>query len=262
MNIKNHTSKCMLLMAAAIISTSTMAASSANKKTSELKTQIALEYIKIGNLDSAKLALDEALLKNPANAAAMMTMAVTYQLVGTKESMEYAAEYFKKAIQLEPKNPQIHNNYGQYLFVTEKYPEAVEQFKISANTIGYINRDNSLNNLAQTYLKMNKLDDAKLYFLRALQVNPRLAEALFGLSECYYLLDQMDAANDVFADYVELVERKNFDEKALWLAIRIHKHNGDSISVKEYVKVLAEKYPKSNEYRKYLQQKDLNKKWL
>lgn len=245
-----------------MLSSSAFAASSSDKKTSELKTQIALEYIKIGNLDSAKLALDEALEKNPSNAVATMSMAITYQLVGTKESMESANLYFKKALELEPKNPQINNNYGQFLFVNGKYPEALECFKISANAIGYINRDNSLNNLAQTYLKLNQLEDAKLYFLRALRINPEIVEALVGLSETYYLLDEMDSAHLVFADYIELVERKSLDAQSLWLAIRIHHHNGDSISVREYAKLLQEKFPKSPEYKKYQAQKDSNKKWL
>lgn len=240
---------------------SVFAASKADQKTSELKTQIAIEYIKIGNLDSAKLALDEALKKDSSNAAATMTMAITYQLVGTRESMELAEQYFKKAVELDSKNPQIRNNYGQFLFVNERYEEAIEQLKIAANAIGYINRDNALNNLAQTHLKTLNFKDAKLYFLRALQINPRMVEALYGLSETYYALNDLEASTEVLEDYIQAIGKDRLDAKGTWLAMRIHKANGDAIQLREYTKLLTEKYPKSDEYRRYMKQKDSKQKW-
>lgn len=251
-----------IALASLIICTNTHASSKNDRTTSELKTQIALEYIKIGNLDSAKIALDEALQKHPNNSTATMAMAITYQLVGTKESMQTAEVFFKKAIQQDPTNAQIRNNYGQYLFVNERYLDAIEEFKVSANTIGYINRDNSLNNLAQSYLKLNNLTDAKFYFLRSLQINPRIPEALLGLTETHYLLDEIEEATDVLNDYITLVGKQKLDDKGLWLAIKIHKQNGDAIALREYAKTLTEKYPKSPEYKKYIQQKDSNNKWL
>lgn len=231
------------------------------KQTSEIKTQIAVEYIKIGNVDSAKNALDEALKKNPNNALANMTMGVTYQLVGTPSSLLKADDFFKKAIDLEPKNPQIRNNYGQYLFVMERYEDAIEQFSNAADSIGYISRDSSLNNLGQSYLKLSNYEEARQHFLRALQINQRHAEALFGLAETYYQTKNFDDATEVFQDYIELIGKERLDSKGLWLGIRIDHINNDMISMREMAEELANKYPKSLEYRKYLTQKDSSKIW-
>lgn len=233
-----------------------------SEQTAEIKTQIAIEYIKIGNIDSAKNALDEALARQPNHAMANMMLGVTYQLVGTKDSFEKANQYFKNAVQLAPTNPQIRNNYGQYLFLTEKYEEAIEQFKVAANTIGYAGRDVALNNLGQCYLKLQQLNTAESHFVRALNINGKNIEALLGLAETHYQRKDGELANEVFSDYKDIVGPSNLDAKALWLGIRIDRFNNNSVSMQRNIQQLAEKFPRSAEYQKYNHLKNTNSFWL
>lgn len=229
--------------------------------TADLKTQIAIEHIRIGNVDMAKNALDEALARNPNNAKSLMMMGVTHQLVGTTDSLIAAEDYFIKAINTEPANAQIRNNYGQYLFVVERYEDAIKQFKIASNTIGYSGRDVALNNVGQCYLRLNNPTDAKNMFLRTLQLNPTNAEALLGLAETHYLFTSSDEAADVFQDYVDRIGHTNLNSKALWLGIRIDRMNNDMISMREHIEELAAKFPKSEEYKKYLEQRSSKNLW-
>lgn len=229
--------------------------------TAEIKTQIAVEHIRLGNVDMAKNALDEAIQRNPNNAQTLMMMGVTHQLVGTSESLTSAEQYFTKAIELEPRNAQIRNNYGQYLFVVERYEDAIKEFNVASNTIGYSGRDVALNNLGQSYLRLNQISDAKNFFLRALQLNPKYPEALLGLAEIHYLLADSDEAADVFQDYIDLVGHARLDAKALWLAIRIDRMNNNAISMREHVEELYFKFPKSEEYKKYSKQRSSPDIW-
>lgn len=244
-----------------ISSTLTLAAllsgcvSTNSANTAEIKTQIAVEHIRLGNVDMAKNALDEAIQRNPNNAQTLMMMGVTHQLVGTSESLTSAEQYFTKAIELDPRNAQIRNNYGQYLFVIERYEDAIKEFNIASNTIGYSGRDVALNNLGQSYLRLNQMSEAKNLFLRALQLNPKYPEALLGLAEIHYLLADSDEAADVFQDYVALVGHARLDAKALWLGIRIDRMNNNAISMREHVEELYSKFPKSEEYKKYSKQR-------
>lgn len=237
------------------------ATSLTSQQTAEIKTQIAIEYIKIGNIDSAKNALDEVLARNPNHAMANMMMGVAYQLVGTKESFDKADKYFKNAVQIAPENPQIRNNYGHYLFIAEKYEEAIVQFKQASDTIGYNGRDVSLNNLGQCYLKLNQLKDAEDAFSLAINVNQQNIEAILGLAEVYYLNKNGDLANEIFNDYVSIVGDTNLDAKALWLGIRIDHLNNNTVSMKRNIDTLAEKFPKSAEYKRFLEQKN-NPYWI
>ena len=229
--------------------------------TADIKTQIAIEHIRIGNIDKAKNALDEALAKNPNNPQTLMMMGITHQLVGTLDSLKAAEQYFIKALKYSPIDAQIRNNYGQYLFVIERYEDAIKQFNIASNTIGYSGRDVSLNNLGQSYLRLNKPIDAKNLFLRTLQINSKNTEALIGLAESYYLLNDSDQAADVFQDYVDLIGRTRLEPKALWLGIRIDRMNNNMVSMREYVEELSTKYPKSSEFQKYLEQRSQKNVW-
>ncbi|MEX5539022.1 hypothetical protein ABFV54_28355, partial [Pseudomonas syringae] len=53
------------------------------KKSAEVRTQIAAEYIRSGDLDAAKRSLDEALQKDDRDATANMMMGVLLQQEGS-----------------------------------------------------------------------------------------------------------------------------------------------------------------------------------
>ena len=58
------------------------------EKAVKVRTQLAAEYIKSGDLDSAKRTLDQALEMNPRDSAANMMMGILLQQEGSKVSKE------------------------------------------------------------------------------------------------------------------------------------------------------------------------------
>ncbi len=68
------------------------------EKATKVRTQLAVEYLKNGDLDSAKRALDQALETNPRDSQANMMMGVLLQQEGSKPNLEKAEGYFKRAI--------------------------------------------------------------------------------------------------------------------------------------------------------------------
>lgn len=226
------------------------------KQTSVLKTQIAVEYIKSGNIDAAKNALDDAVEKDPNNALAYMMLGVTYQLDSSKESLKKADIAFKKAISLEPENPQIRNNYGQYLFFVENYKAAITEFYFAANSVGYSGRDTAYSNLGYSYYNIGDEDKAKSAFISSLKINPRLPDSLLGIAGVYYDLGSITEATSIYEDFSHLVPKQNRDAKALWLGIRIAHVNEDHVEKSSLINLLSTKYAKSKEYKSYLNQRN------
>lgn len=68
------------------------------EKAAKVRTQLAAEYIRTGDLDAAKRALDQALEAEPRDATANMMMGVLLQQEGSRDNMEKADAYFKRAI--------------------------------------------------------------------------------------------------------------------------------------------------------------------
>ncbi|KAF1021591.1 MAG: Lipopolysaccharide assembly protein B [Acinetobacter bereziniae] len=222
------------------------------EKAVKVRTQLAAEYIRSGDLDAAKRALDQALETDSRDSAANMMMGVLLQQ-GSKISMEKADGYFKRAISSDPKNAQARNNYGTYLFVTERYNDAIEQLSIAGASLGYDQRYKALENLGRVYLKVGDSVNAEKAFKNALQVNRDSIISLVELSEIFYLQQKNAQASQLYEQYVRLVGQDKQGARALWIGLRIARANNDQMGMQVLVNQLRALFPDSKEYQRYLQ---------
>lgn len=223
------------------------------KKATQVRTQLAVEYLKTGDLDSAKRALDEALKINSRDAQANMMMGVLLQQEGSRLNLDRAETYFKRAISAEPKNAQARNNYGTYLYQLERYNDAIEQFAIAGATLGYDQRYLALENMGRIYLKQGDLVNAEKSFKQALQANRDSYISMLELAEIFYLNQQFPAASNMYQQFVRSVGQKNQGARALWIGIRTARASGDQLGMQVLVNQLRALFPESPEYQRYLQ---------
>lgn len=223
------------------------------EKAVKVRTQLAAEYIKSGDLDSAKRTLDQALEVDSRDSTANMMMGVLLQQEGSKISMDKAESYFKRAISADPKNAQARNNYGTYLYQIERYNDALEQLNVAGTTLGYEQRYRALENAGRIYLKQGDMVNAEKTFKQALQVNRDSYVSMLELSEIFYLKQQTAAATQLYEQFVRSVGQKNQGARALWIGIRIARANSDPMGTQVLVNQLRALFPESPEYQRYLQ---------
>lgn len=158
-------------------------------RTSMLQTDIAIEYFKSNNLNHSMVAVQQALAKNPNNALAWMMLGMTYQADGNAENQPKAKSAFERAIKIDPNNPQIRNNYGQFLLKNRMTSQAVNEFKLAASVISYDNRESAYSNLGFAYLEQAKQGNtsakaaANSAFEKALSLSRGYEPALLGLQQ-------------------------------------------------------------------------------
>lgn len=223
------------------------------EKAVQVRTQLAAEYIKSGDLDSAKRSLDQALEIDARDSAANMMMGILLQQEGSKLSMDKAESYFKRAITADPKNAQARNNYGTYLYQIERYNDAIEQLNVAGTSLGYDQRYKALENVGRIYLKIGDVTNAEKSFKQALQVNRNSYVSMLELSELFYLKQQTAAATPLYEQFVRGVGQKNQAARALWIGIRIARANSDKMGMQVLVNQLRALFPESPEYQRYLQ---------
>ena len=223
------------------------------KKAVEVRTQLAAEYIRTGDLDSAKRSLDQALKVNSRDANANMMMGVLLQQEGSKISMDKADTYFKRAISADPDDAQARNNYGTYLYQMERYNDAIEQLTRAGATLGYDQRFQALENLGRIYLKLDDVTNAEKSFKQALQANRNAIISMLELAEIFYLQQNNRDASQLYEQYVRNIGQNNQGARALWIGLRIARANADQLGMQALVNQLHALFPESPEYQRYLQ---------
>ena len=223
------------------------------EKAAKVRTQMAAEYIRSGDLDAAKRALDQALEADSRDSTANMMMGVLLQQEGSETNLNKADVYFSRAISRDPKNAQARNNYGTYLYQLKRYNDAVQQFSIAGATLGYDQRYRALENLGRTYLKLNDVPNAEKTFKQALQVNRQSSVSMLELAEIFYLQQNFSAARPLYEQYVRIVGEKGQSVRALWIGARIARANGDTMGMQVLINQMRALFPESQEYQRYLQ---------
>lgn len=224
-------------------------------KAVQLRTQLAAEYIRTGELDKAKQELDQALTTDSRSVEANLMMGVLLQQEGSPTNMAKAEEYFKRAISIDGSHAQARNNYGTYLYLRDRYPEAIAQFKVAGATLGYTQRYAALENLGRTYLKVGDNANAEQAFTQALQANRDSLISRLELSELLYFQQRFTLAGQMYEDYVRYTGQTNQGARALWIGLRLARSRHDDLGMQVLANQLRAQFPDSQEYKRYLELK-------
>ena len=222
-------------------------------KSLQVRTQLAGQHLKNGDLDAAKRSLDQALEIDSRDSNANMMMGILLQQEGSKLNLEKADSYFKRAISSDSSNAQARNNYGTYLYRLERYDDAIEQLSIAGAALGYEQRYLALENLGRVYLKTGNIVNAEKTFKQALSVNRDSTISMLELAEIFYLREQNAGATQLYEQFVHRVGSHNQSSRALWLGVRIARANADELGQQALVNQMRALFPNSQEYQRYLQ---------
>lgn len=217
------------------------------EKRIEVGLQAAGQYLQANDVDNALRHIKKVLELEPKNAEAHQTMALIY----TKEGDLVKAEsFYKKAISYDKSLSSARNNYATLLYSLGRYDEAIEQLKIAANDLEYDNRAQAVQNLGLSYMKQGRLGDAEASFQTAIRLNPKLSRSLLELSDILLTQKQYKLAARYLRDYTAIARHT---PRSLWLGIQIERVNGDENAIASYALALRNLYPKSAEYRRYME---------
>ena len=91
---------------------------------------------------------------------------------------------YKKALQLNTNDAEIHNNLGDLYYLEQSYQSALEEYTHAVKLNPYYAE--AYNNLGLVYLKENNHADAQKAFSKAMELDPGLAEAYNNLGLSYF----------------------------------------------------------------------------
>ncbi|MEP4889900.1 MAG: type IV pilus biogenesis/stability protein PilW [Aliiglaciecola sp.] len=211
------------------------------------RISLGLTYLKNGNFSQAKFNLDKALKFAPRLADAHFSMAYYYQQV---DENELADEAYQKALDFDPKNPDIANSYGAFLCENGQYEEAKTYFLKAVNSTNYISTAETYENLALCSQSQGEIDDALTYLQSSLNHQPSRAKTLKLLVELQMQQQQWEEAK---LNLRRLEKTSRVTPDTLWMSIIIEQALNNDDVAKGYGDMLIGMYPAHPNTVKYIQ---------
>ena len=215
----------------------------------KIHTELGALYFQDGNLIVALEELTIAISINPNYAQAYGTRGLVLYYIKEYVSAE---KDFRKALELDSKDPEINNNFGWFLCQIGKEKESIDYFQRAIGNPLYQTPETAYLNAGTCYIKIGDLALAEEYIGKNLRFNRENPQALFQLAVISYKQGNYDAAKKHLLDVVRLTDP---GADALWLFVKVSRRLGESEPESSFAAQLRRKFPDSPEYMELLQGK-------
>jgi len=216
------------------------------KKAAQFNAELGLNYLVQGKNEQAMQKLLKALEYDDDSIEANHYIAELYRRLGRKDK---AAEHFRIAASLAPKDPSIQNNIGVFMCGEKRYDEGAKHLLIALDSPVWPARDEAYENLGQCMRDKGDIDKAEQYFREALALNVNRPGSLLSLAEITHQQGNHISARAFLQRYGAIAPHS---ARSLWLGIQVERLLGDKNAVASYGLALKNNFPNSDEARLYL----------
>jgi len=150
------------------------------EQAAQVNAQLALTYMKQGNLAAARDKIEKALEQDPRTAETQMAAGFVYDQLGQEKK---AAEHFEQAVKYDRDNADVLNNAAVFLCRKGDRKKGEEYFLRAAASPLYRTPEVAYSNAGRCARADGRPQDAEAYFRQSLAVRPNQAETLLELAE-------------------------------------------------------------------------------
>jgi type IV pilus assembly protein PilF len=206
--------------------------------------QLAIEYMKLGNMGASRDFMERALAEDPSNPNVQITAGIVYERLN---DMPHAERGFAAAYRLGKRDPNIVNNYAGFLCRTGKAVEGEKLFVEVAHNPVYQTPEVALVNAGSCLHSTGDVLDAERYFNQALAIRPNLPEAMLQLGDIAFDRGDPAQALDIVQRYLAVNPPA---PEVLWLGVRAERKLGDSAAAAAYARRVQAEFPDSEQAQK------------
>jgi type IV pilus assembly protein PilF len=207
----------------------------------QVNTQLAMAYMREGDLATARDKLEKALAQDPDTATTQMTAGFLYDRLGEDKKAE---SYFERAVKLSKNDPIVLNNYAAFLCRKgdKKVGEAYF-LQAAANPI-YRTPEVAYANAGRCARADGRPQDAEKYFRKALTYKADQLDSLFQMAELEHEMGNDLQARAFLERYTASAP---VSAASLWLAYQIERGLGDYEQAKRNADRIKKDFPMSPE---------------
>ena len=215
--------------------------SKAHGDDAKIRVKLGIQYLRNKNYGEASRILREAMERYPDLPGPISAMALVYERVDDPRG---AASAFQRAVELDPHDAAIRNNYANFLCRQGYYAQAFEQFEAGFRDRLYADPAQLHINAGRCALRMPDLGRAEIEFRKALALAPDDPEALREMAGISVTLRRYRLGLTYLDRLASLGE---LSPASLWLGVQLSRGAKDQDRELLFARDLSLKYPHSPE---------------
>lgn len=235
-----------MLMALLLMSGTVLADDPPKDDRANIRTQLAAEYYRRGQMSVAIDEARKAVAINPKYAPAYSMLGVIYMEIREDDK---ARDNFKRALELAPADPDIHHNYGYFLCDRGEHAAGIKEYLTALRDPLYRNQEKTLTDAGSCAEKAGRDDEAANYYQQALRYRPNSATAKYLMARMLLKTGKLPEARKYA---IELARAPKAQSEVLWLAVLIERKVGNKEGEAAFSDQLRRLYPDSLETSKLL----------
>ncbi|HEX4584072.1 MAG TPA: type IV pilus biogenesis/stability protein PilW [Burkholderiaceae bacterium] len=206
-----------------------------------VRLQLAAGYYQKGQVEVAIKEATEATQIDPNLASAYGLLGLIYMDLGQDAQAE---GNFRHALQVNPNDPELNNNFGWFLCRTHRERDSMKYFDRAASDRLYATPAMALQNAGICSMQIGQNEVAEKYLMRAFEADASSPVAKFQLARLYLQMGRFERAEFYYGLLSKTVDP---NAQTLWLGTKIAHATSDRRTEQQLSQELRSRYPNSPE---------------
>ena len=211
------------------------------RKRAKLRIELAIGYFQQGQTTVALDEIKQALAADPTFADAYNLRGLVYMRLDDAPAAE---DSFRRAIALNPREPNVLHNYGWLLCQQNRYADAQQQFSAALAVSSYADRAKTLMTQGICQLRAGQRAEAERSLTQAYELDA--ANPVIGYNLASVLAQREEWSRAQF--YIRRVNNSpSASAETLWLGIKIERQLNNREAIAQLAGQLQRRFPQSRE---------------
>lgn len=206
------------------------------QQAAKVNAQLALTYMRQGDLISAREKIEKALAQDPRTPETQMAAGFVYDRLGQDRK---AADHFEQAVKLDRDNADVLNNAAVFECRKGDKKKGVQYFLRAAESPLYRTPEVAYSNAGRCARADGKPKDAEKYYRQSLAIRANQPDTLLELAD---LLHDMGSDMPARAFLQRYATSAPASAESLWLGYRVETALGDRAAAEEYARRLRREF--------------------
>lgn len=215
------------------------------RKRARIRLELASGYFENGQTSIALDEIKQSLVADPTYGPAYVLRGLVYMRLNDPRLAE---DSFRRALQVNPRDPDALHNYGWFTCQQSRYVEALDFFNRALASPVYGGQAKTLMAKGICQTRMGQLSEAESSFARSYELDA--ANPITGYNLALLLFRRGEFARAQF--YIRRLNNSELaNAETLWLGIKVERRLRNVEAEQQLAQQLSRRYPKSREWTSY-----------